>query len=65
MNIQISFAAAGSEGSMPGGRGYLVYFADGMCTPFWVSILPLFSNTVYRIGALFLKQVAKREILQE
>ena len=49
---------------VPGG-GYLVYFADGMCTPFRVSILPLFSNTGYQIRALFLKPVAKREILQE
>ena len=46
-------------------RGHLVYFADGMCTPFRVSISPLFSNTGYRTSALFLKPVAKREILQD
>ena len=47
------------------GGGYLVYFADGMCTPFRVSISLLFSKTGYRIRALFLKPVADGEILQE
>ena len=36
-----------------------------MCTPFRVSISPLFSNTGYRFRARFLKPVAKEEILQE
>ena len=42
----------------PGG-GYLVYIADGMCTPSRVSILPLFSNTGYRTRALFLNRLEK------
>ena len=35
-----------------------------MCTPFLESISPLFSNTEYQIRALFLKPVAKKEMLQ-
>ena len=42
-----------SQSSSRGGGGYLVYFADGMCTPFRVSISPLFSSTGYRSRALF------------
>ena len=42
--------------------GYLVYLADGVCTPSRVSVLPLFSNAVYQKEANFLKLVVKSVI---
>ena len=39
----------------PGRR--LVYLADGMCTPSWVSFSPLFSNAKYQKKTIFLEPI--------
>ena len=53
------------KGTMNSRGGGLVYFADGMCTPFRVSFSPLFSRAGYRKKAIILKTVVKRGILLE
>ena len=40
-------------------NGVLVYFADGICTPSQVSLLPPSSNAGYQNKAIFLQPVVK------